>query len=77
MEDRAERRAEWAETMGRHGAEITQLRGDVAEMRADLRAIRETLAEARGGWKAIMVVAGFSGTLGAALMKLATKLGVM
>jgi chromosome condensin MukBEF ATPase and DNA-binding subunit MukB len=35
----------------------------------DVRTIRDTLAQARGGWKTLLLVAGFAGTVGAFIGK--------
>ena len=37
----------------------------------DVRTIRDTLAQARGGWKTLLLVAGFAGTVGAFIGKFA------
>jgi shikimate 5-dehydrogenase len=36
----------------------------------DMRAVGETLAQAKGGWKTLMLVAGAAGTAGALAVKL-------
>lgn len=54
---------------GRLTAKAEMLEEQVAEMRSDLRAVRDMLAEARGGWKLMLAVAGFAGTAGAILSK--------
>lgn len=43
------------------------LRSESREMREDLHAIREVLSEAKGGWKMLMAVGGFSAACGAVL----------
>jgi hypothetical protein len=58
-----------------HGVEIKHIQDDMDKMAADIADIRKslyeinkTLSEAKGGWKTMMMVAGFasavSGTLG-------------
>ncbi len=42
-------------------------RKDIEQMTKDIRHIRTTLAEARGGWKTLVMVAGFAGAVGAGL----------
>jgi hypothetical protein len=42
---------------------------DFHEMKTDIRAIRDTLQEARGGWKALMFVGGAGAALGASVAK--------
>lgn len=60
--------------LGRHDAEISQLKDDVADIKDDVRIIRETLATARGGWKTLLLVAGISSTVGALASKVAVWL---
>lgn len=62
--------------VGRMEAEIAALKTEVAEMRADVRIIRDTLSQARGGWKTLMLVGGLAGAVGAAMAKLAPLLVV-
>jgi len=45
------------------------MRADHKLMAADIRVIRETLQEAKGGWKALMIVGGAGATLGGLLVK--------
>jgi len=42
---------------------------EVHAIRNDVREIRDVLVTARGGWKTLVVVIGFSVSLGAALAK--------
>ncbi len=56
--------------LGRHGAEIEALQGDMRELKKDVKSILTTLSEARGGWKTLMLVAGVAGAVGAVLGKL-------
>jgi prefoldin subunit 5 len=57
-----------------HETEIKHLQADMDKLVADmddikktLNAINNTLAEARGGWKALMFLGGAGGVLGSAL----------
>jgi prefoldin subunit 5 len=57
-----------------HETEIKHLQADMDKLVADmddikktLNAINTTLAEARGGWKALMFLGGAGGVLGSAL----------
>ena len=58
--------------LGELQAEVRNVKEDVTEMKSDLRVIRDTLAQARGGWKTLLLVAGIAGVMGAAVSKLAT-----
>jgi hypothetical protein len=57
-------------TLGEHAAHITNLRTDMQEIKTDVRAIRDLLSEAKGGWKTLMLIGGVAGVLGAATSKL-------
>lgn len=59
-------------TLGEHGARLVAVERDVSEISRDVKAIRETLAQARGGWKTLMLVGGAAGAVGALLGKLST-----
>ena len=57
-----------------HDADIRYLRQDTDQivrsmsvMQEDLRAIKETLAEARGGWRVLLLIGGAGGALGSAI----------
>ena len=54
---------------------ITRHEEEDRMMREDIRAIRETLSEARGGWKTLMLVGGVAGVMGAVAAKLFPFLG--
>lgn len=56
--------------LGRLEAKVEGVVTDVSEMRADIKAIRETLAEARGGWRTLAWVSGASASFGALVVKL-------
>lgn len=56
-------------TLGEHDAQLEALGRDVSEMKADIKAIRETLSEARGGWKTLLLVGGAAGSMGALIGK--------
>ncbi len=56
--------------LGELQAEVRNVKEDVTEMKSDLRDIRDTLAQARGGWKTLLLVAGIAGVMGAAVSKL-------
>jgi prefoldin subunit 5 len=67
-----------ARELATHAADIKHLQDDmdklVADMndiKASLQSIQTTLSEARGGWRVLMMVAGASGTIGAAITQFA------
>jgi len=61
--------------MGRLEANVETLQSDVCQLRKDVRAILETLAEARGGWKMLVITATIAGAVGALIGKLAAWVG--
>jgi hypothetical protein len=62
--------AELHEKIGEHGAEIASLQRDMTEIKTDLKVIRATLSEARGGWKTVVIIGGVAGAVGAILAKI-------
>ena len=54
--------------------DVNHLTADVAEIKTDVKAIRGTLAEARGGWKMLMLMGGAGAAAGGALVKFAPAL---
>lgn len=62
--------AEIHEKIGQHSAHIETIKDDIAALKADVSAIRTTLAEARGGWRTLLLVAGAAGTVGAFVGKI-------
>ncbi len=50
-------------------ARMEAVESEMQAMRADVREIRDALVTARGGWKMLTLVIGFSVSLGAALGK--------
>lgn len=61
--------------LGKHGAEIEALQTNMTKLQGDVEKILSILAEARGGWKTLMLVAGVAGAVGAGLGKLAMVIG--
>ncbi len=57
--------------LGELQAEVRNVKEDVAEMKSDLRDVRDILSQAKGGWKTLLLVAGIAGVMGAAVSKLA------
>lgn len=62
--------SEYERELGEMNAKIAILETTVSEMRQDLRTVRDTLTEAKGSWRTLVAVAGFSAALGAFLVKL-------
>lgn len=69
--------SEYEREIGEMTARIQHLETTVTEMREDLRTIRDTLLQARGGWKTLMLVAGISATIGGLLAKIVPLLSFM
>jgi len=46
--------------LGRHDAEIDNLKAEVHAMRKDLSEIKAMLSEAKGGWRVLMAVSGLA-----------------
>lgn len=55
--------------------QMLNTREDMGEIKGDVKIILSTLAEARGGWKTLVLIAGAAGTFGAFVSKLAPALG--
>ena len=51
--------------------EMRVVKDDVGEIKTDVRAIRDTLSQAKGGWKTLMLVGGIAAAVGATFSKLA------
>lgn len=49
--------------------QMTDTREDMGEIKGDVKTILSTLAEAKGGWKTLVLIAGAAGTLGAFAVK--------
>lgn len=45
-------------------ADMSNVKADMAEMRSDMKEVRDTLAEAKGYWKMLLMIAGFAGAVG-------------
>ena len=67
---------ETARELATHAADIKHLQDDMdklvesmAEMQKTLNAINNTLSEAKGGWKVLMLIGGAGGTVGAVIMQ--------
>lgn len=60
--------------IGRHDEAIETLKSEVSAMRSDLAEIKAMMAQAKGGWRTLMAVAGVAGTMGAGIMKLLAQI---
>jgi hypothetical protein len=60
--------------LGRHDAEIDNLKNEVHAMREDLSEIKKMLSEAQGGWKVMMAVSGLIAAVASGLTWLGLKL---
>ena len=67
----AERSPTLERDVGALEARMQTVEQEIHEMRKDVCEIRDALVTARGGWKTLMLVIGFSVSLGAAITKLA------
>ena len=57
---------------GRLEAQVEQLTKDVHALKETVETMRDMMQQAQGGWKAIALVSGIAGTVGAAVAWLAT-----
>lgn len=57
--------------IGRLQADVQTLKDDVHELRGDMKYVRATLSEAKGGWKTVILVAGIAATIGGVVTKVA------
>lgn len=60
---------------GRLTAQVEHLKKDVDELRNDMRKVLETLQQARGGWRFLLLICGASASAGALITKLVPVLG--
>jgi hypothetical protein len=60
-----------------HADKLDALEQRCAKMEIKLDAIIETLNEARGGWRMLILIAGIAGTVGAILTKASSWLPTM
>lgn len=70
--------------LGKHDAQIESLNREVKHLHEDmgrvmqqLADIQNTLSEAKGGWKTLMWVAGFSAAIGGVIVKVGTWISAM
>lgn len=50
---------------------VEAMASDMHEIKADVKRIADVMAQTRGGWKVILAVGAISGSMGAALAKMA------
>ncbi|MGH6954164.1 MAG: hypothetical protein ACREGL_08285 [Alphaproteobacteria bacterium] len=63
--------------LGALEARLGSVERELRELSADVKTIRDTLAQAKGGWRTLVIVAGLSGALSALTIKGATVLGLL
>lgn len=61
--------AEVQRDLGRMEGEMSSIKRDMAELKKDVKAIRETLSEAKGGWRVMLMISGISATVGGLVAK--------
>ena len=55
--------------------EMVEVKTDLHEMKADVKALLALANQTKGGWKTIMIVAGVAGTMGALAAKIFPFIG--
>ena len=58
-------------------ARLVRAELDMAEARSDIKAIRSTLDQARGGYRTLMLVGGLAGAVGAVATKIIGLMGTL
>lgn len=66
-----------AQEVGELRGELSAVKETTREQGDDIKAILKTLNEARGGWKALLLIAGISTACGALGAKIVTFMGVL
>ena len=61
--------------LGGLAARMDKVETDLAEMKSDLREIRDTVISVKGGWRTIVIMCSVSAAVGALAAKLAPFLG--
>lgn len=56
--------------LGRLGEKVDQIEKDLAEMKSDMREVRDIVVRAGGGWKALLMVAGAAAFLGGLIVSI-------
>lgn len=68
--------SDYEREIGEMMARLGHLETSVSEMKKDLKDISLTLSEAKGSWRTLLAVAGFSSVIGGLLVKFIPFLGV-
>jgi hypothetical protein len=50
-------------------ADVANVKDDMKELRSDMKEVRAILAEAKGYWRMLVIIAGFSASIGALVAK--------
>lgn len=61
-----------ASLQARFDTELNAMKSMLTEVRNDTREVRDTIINAKGGWKTLVVVGSIAGTIGALFGKLAS-----
>lgn len=56
--------------LGKLNAKVERLEREVGGIQGDLRAIRDAVVSARGGWKVLLALVSAAGVLGAAIARM-------
>lgn len=56
--------------LGKLNAKVERLEREVGGIQGDLRAIRDAVVSARGGWKVLLALVSAAGVLGAAISRM-------
>lgn len=56
--------------VGKLEVQVDRLESDVSEIKGDIKAIRKTLDTVGGGWKTLLMVAGFAAAIGGFMTKM-------
>jgi hypothetical protein len=56
-----------AQSCAAHEVRIARLEDDLREIKADIKAMREILSEAKGSWRTLVLIGGACSTIGAVI----------
>jgi uncharacterized protein (UPF0335 family) len=59
-------------SVGKLEVQVDRLEVDMAELKGDVKAIRKTLDSVGGGWRTLLMVAGFAAAVGGFVTKMMT-----